>query len=184
MAVQAPAKSRGLTLTALAAAVLCVVSPWTLSLGPIPLSLCTLFLYLLPYVTGWKHSCTAVLIYVLLGCAGLPVFSAFTGGLGVLAGPTGGYILGYLVLTLIFTQALRLFPHRKTGQLVGMILGTAGLYALGTAWYCVQSGAAPATALLLCVVPFLPGDTLKMAFALTFGPTLRRRLKKAGLFAH
>lgn len=183
MTIQGPAKLRSLTLSALAAAVLCVVSPWTLSIGPIPLSLCSLFLYLLPYVTGWKQSCAAAAVYVLLGCAGLPVFSAFTGGLGVLAGPTGGYILGYLLLALIFAQFLRLFPASRLGQLIGMVLGTAVLYALGTAWYCFQSGTGPAAAVLLCVVPFLPGDIFKMAFALTLGPTLHHRLKKAGLIA-
>ena len=94
MTAQHSPQIRDLTLTALAAAILCVVSPFTLSIGPIPLSLCTLFLYLIPYLVGWKRATVATLVYILLGTAGVPVFSNFGAGLAKVAGPTGGYIVG------------------------------------------------------------------------------------------
>ena len=184
MSVQSSVRIRDLTLTALAAAILCVVSPFTLNIGPIPLSLCTLFLYLIPYLVGWKRAAAATLVYILLGTAGVPVFSNFGAGLAKVAGPTGGYIVGYLPLVIISGLFLHFFPGKRWGQLAGMVLGTAVLYALGTAWFCVQSGKALAAALALCVFPFLLGDGIKMAIAVTFGPMIRSRMEKAGLLSH
>ncbi len=183
MTAQHSPQIRDLTLTALAAAILCVVSPFTLSIGPIPLSLCTLFLYLIPYLVGWKRATVATLVYILLGTAGVPVFSNFGAGLAKVAGPTGGYIVGYLPLVLISGLFVHLFPAKRWGQLAGMVLGTAVLYALGTAWFCIQSGKALAAALALCVFPFLLGDATKMAVSIAFGPMIRARMEKAGLLA-
>ena len=181
MSTEQSAKLRSLTLTALAAAILCVVSPFTLNIGPIPLSLCTLFLYLIPYLVGWKRAAVATLVYILLGAAGVPVFSNFGAGLAKVAGPTGGYIVGYLPLVLISGLFLHFFPGKRWAQLVGMVLATAVLYTLGTAWFCVQAGKTLAVALGLCVFPFLLGDAIKMVIAVTFGPMLRGRMEKAGL---
>ena len=116
MTAQHSPQIRDLTLTALAAAILCVVSPFTLSIGPIPLSLCTLFLYLIPYLVGWKRATVATLVYILLGTAGVPVFSNFGAGLAKVAGPTGGYIVGYLPLVLISGLFVHLFPAKRWGQ--------------------------------------------------------------------
>lgn len=171
-----------LAMTGVMAAVLCVISPFTLSVGPIPISLCTLGIYLTAYVLGWKRGTTAVLVYVLLGAAGVPVFSNFGAGLGKLLGPTGGYIVGYLLLAPICGWFISKFPGSRPLHLAGLVLGTAVLYALGTAWYCVQSGAALGPALALCVYPFLPGDAIKIAAVLWLGPLLRSRLVSAGVY--
>ena len=85
-----------LAMTAVMAAVLSVVSPFSISIGPIPLSLCTLVIYMNAYILGWKRGTVATLVYVLLGAVGMPVFNGFSAGLGVVAGPTGGYIVGYV----------------------------------------------------------------------------------------
>ena len=90
-----------LAMTAVMAAVLSVVSPFSISIGPIPLSLCTLIIYMNAYILGWKRGTVATLVYVLLGAVGMPVFNGFSAGLGVVAGPTGGYIVGYVPLALI-----------------------------------------------------------------------------------
>ena len=174
MTAQHSPQIRDLTLTALAAAILCVVFPFTLSIGPIPLSLCTLFLYLIPYLVGWKRATVATLVYILLGTAGVPVFSNFGAGLAKVAGPTGGYIVGYLPLVLISGLFVHLFPAKRWGQLAGMVLGTAVLYALGTAWFCVQSGADLAKALGACVLPFILPDLLKGAAASLSAAALSR----------
>lgn len=73
------------------------------------------------------------------------------------------------------------FPQNRVLQLCGMIFATAVLYALGTAWFCVQAGKSLAAALSVCVFPFIPGDLAKMAVALAFGPMIRARLVSAGL---
>ena len=171
----------GQTVTAVMAAVLAVVSPFVLPIGPVPVSLCTLAVYLIVYVLGGRRGTTAVLVYLLLGAAGMPVFSGFEGGLGKVLGPTGGYILGYLALAFLTGLAVDRFPGRRTVHLAGMVLATAVLYAFGTAWFCVQSGTPLEGALGLCVLPFLPGDGLKMAVVLAMGPVLRDRLRQAGV---
>ena len=170
-----------LAMTAVMAAVLSVVSPFSISIGPIPLSLCTLVIYLNAYILGWKRGTVATLVYVLLGAVGMPVFNGFSAGLGVVAGPTG-YIVGYVPLALICGLAVSAAPKNRVVQFIGMILGTAVLYTLGTAWYCFQSGNPLGVAMGYCVIPFLPGDFIKMVVAAGVGPMIRTSLEKAGLY--
>lgn len=170
-----------LTMTAAAVAALCVLSPWAVPLGPVPISLCTLLIYLSAWLFSPGRAVAAAAVYVLIGAAGLPVFSSFMGGLGRLAGPTGGYIVGYLPLAAIGACFVRRFPGQRWMQLLGMVLGTAVLYAVGTGWFCVQTGSGIVGGLTICVLPFLPGDAAKIAAALLLGPVLRSRLERAGL---
>lgn len=170
-----------LTMTAAAAAVLGAVGPWAIPAGPVPLSLCTLFLYLSGWVLKPKQAAAAAAVYVLMGAAGLPVFSGFMGGLGHLAGPTGGYLVGYLPLAAISAGFIHGFTGRRWLQLSGMVLGTAVLYLMGTIWFCLQTGTGLIPALVICVVPFLPGDLIKMLAALLLGPALHSRLERSGL---
>ena len=166
---------------AVMAAVLSVAAPFALPIGPVPISLATLVVYLTVYVLEWKKGTIAVLVYILLGAAGMPVFSGFAGGLGKLLGPTGGYILGYLPLALISGLVIDRFPQNRLMQLVGMVLATAVLYVLGTAWFCFAMDSALAPALTACVIPFLPGDLVKILVSLGVGPILKARLDQAGL---
>jgi len=171
----------GLTMTAAFAAVMALLAPWTVPLGPVPLSACTLLVYLSAWLLTPGRAVTAVALYVLLGAAGLPVFSGFLGGVGRLAGPTGGYILGYLPLCAICALFIGRFRSRRWLCLLGMVLGTGALYAMGTAWFCVQTGATVGNALVVCVLPFVAGDAVKIGAALLLGPVLRDRLKRTGL---
>lgn len=170
-----------MAMVAVMAAVLSVVSPFALPIGPVPISLATLAVLLTVYVLGWKMGTLAVLVYILLGAAGMPVFSGFAGGLGKLTGPTGGYILGYLPMVVVAGLFVERFPKNRAMQLVGMVLATAVLYALGTAWFCFAMDSALAPALAACVFPFLPGDLAKILVSLGVGPLLRSRLDQAGL---
>lgn len=171
----------GLTMTAAAAAAMTILAPWSIPLGPVPLSLCTLLIYLLPWLLTPGRVVAATAVYLLLGAAGLPVFSGFLGGVGRLAGPTGGFLVGYLPLAAVCALFVRRTPTRRWLCLLGMALGTAVLYALGAAWFCVQTGSGPVEALAVCVLPFLPADALKLCAALALGPALRRRLERTGL---
>ncbi len=170
---------RSLAVTALMAAVLCVLGPMSLPVGPIPLSLCTLGIYLIPFLLGWKWGTLSVLVYVLLGTAGVPVFTGFAGGVGKVLGPTGGYIVGYLFLAAI-AGAFVEYGKKRPIQFAGMALGTVVLYTFGTAWFCFQGGFALGEALEKCVWIFIPGDLIKMGIALALGPVLKKRLEKAG----
>ena len=167
-----------LTMSAAAAAALCVIGPWAIPVGAVPLSLTLLAVYLTAFLLTPGQMVGAVGVYLLLGAVGLPVFSGFSGGLGVLAGPTGGYLVGYLPAGVLCALAAR----KKRGQCVaGMVLATGVVYLTGTAWYCLQSGVALLPALVVCVLPFLPGDVVKLTAALVLGPVMCDRLDKAGL---
>lgn len=170
-----------LVMTAVMAAVIAAVAPFALPIGPIPITLGTLVMYLAGYVLGGKRAGVAVLVYVLLGAVGVPVFNGFTGGLGVVAGPTGGYIIGFIPLAFLSGLAVERFPQNRLLQFVGMVIATAVLYALGTAWFCVQAGKSLTAALSVCVFPFIPGDLAKMAVAMVLGPMVRERLVRAGI---
>jgi len=170
-----------LTMTAAAAAALCVLSPWSVPLGPVPLSVCTLLIYLCGWLLTPGRAAAAAAVYVLIGAAGLPVFSGFLGGLGHLAGPTGGYIVGYIPLAFLCALFVKRFAARRKMCAVGLLLGTAVLYAVGTAWFCFQTDTPVGGGLAVCVLPFLPGDLMKMLGALMLGPVLHGRLERAGL---
>ncbi|NBI69042.1 biotin transporter BioY [Pseudoflavonifractor sp. 60] len=168
-------------MTAMMAAVISAVSPFALPIGPISLSLCTLVLYVAPYILGWRGSAAAALVFILLGTVGMPVFTGFQGGLGKVIGPTGGYIVGYIPLVVITGLTIRFFPRNRALQYLGMVGATAVLYTLGTIWFMFQSGNNLAASLAACVFPFIPGDLIKMAVAVVFGPELRERLVLANI---
>ena len=172
--------TRTLTLTALLTAMLCILGPVTLPLGPVPLSLTTALLMGMALLLGARRALLCCAVYLLLGTLGLPVFSGFTGGAGALLGPTGGFLLGYLPLSLICGLACEKTNSRPL-QALAFALGTLLLYLLGTAWYAWQAGADFSAALAVCVLPFIPGDALKITAVLSCGHAIKRRLKKAGL---
>ena len=171
---------KNLTWAGVMTALVCAAGPLTLPLGPVPLSLTTALLMLCALLAGPRQASAVCGAYLLLGCAGLPVFSGFTGGAGQLLGPTGGFLLGYLPMTalvgLVCSRA-----ESRTVQLLGMLAGTALLYAAGSAWYAWQTGGGLTGTLTVCVLPFLPGDALKIAAVLTAGNRIKARLKRAGL---
>ena len=171
-----------LAMTAMMAAVISVVAPFSIpAWGEVSFTLCTFVLYLSPYILGWKKAAVATLVYIMLGMVGMPVFSNFKSGLGVLAGPTGGYILGYIPMVIIGGLIIKAFPKNRAIHLGGMILATAVLYAFGTALFCAQTGSALERALVVCVFPFIPFDLGKMVIATGLGPVLRERLGKANI---
>ena len=172
--------TRTLTLIAVLTAMLCILGPVTLPLGPVPLSLTTGLLMLMALLLGTRRALLCCGLYLLLGVAGLPVFSGFTGGMGALLGPTGGFLLGYLPLTLMGGLVCQRTQQRML-QACGFAAGTVMLCLLGTAWYVQQAGVTVSAALTVCVLPFLPGDAMKIAAVLTFGHAIKTRLKKAGL---
>ncbi|MGN0665615.1 MAG: biotin transporter BioY [Huintestinicola sp.] len=168
-------KTYSLTVIALMSAVTCVLAPLSIPIGPVPISLTNLVIFLSLYILDWKKGTISYLIYILIGFVGLPVFSGFTGGVGKLAGPTGGYIIGFIPMAIIAGLAIDKF-HKRWIHLAGMIIGTVICYAVGTAWFCYQSGTALTAALSICVFPFIPGDLMKMIIVILFAPTIREKL--------
>ncbi len=173
-----------LAACAVMTALLCVMAPFAIPVGPVPVTLATLVIYLSVELLGWKLGTLSVAVYLLLGLAGAPVFSGYQGGAGVLFGPTGGYLVGYIPMALIAGWIALAAENRSPAlaaaiRFGGMVLGTAALYALGTAWFCALSGNPLPVALSLCVAPFVPFDLVKMAAAVSIGAPARRRLQQA-----
>lgn len=164
--------TRRITLTAVSAALLCVLAPLSIPIGPVPLSLATMVVMLMPYLLDTVGSLVAVGIYLLLGAFGVPVFSGFSGGLAKLTGPTGGYLVGYLLLVLIAGLTLRRTKGRYWLTAAGLAVGTLALYAVGTAWLMIGTGMSLPAALMAGMVPFLPGDAAKILLTARFGPRL------------
>ena len=180
--VSAPrTKTYEITITALMAAVTCILAPLSIPIGPVPISFTNLAIYLSLYLLGWKKGTISYLIYLLIGLVGIPVFSSFTSGPGKLFGPTGGYLIGFIPLALIAGFFIDHFRNKKALCFLGMILGTAVCYALGTAWLAVQAHMGFQAALMAGVIPFLPGDFIKMLLALLIAPQIRKQLDAAGL---
>lgn len=169
-----------LSRSAVMTAVICVLAPLSIPIGPIPISFTTLIIFLSLYLIGWKMSVISCITYILIGMAGLPVFSGFTGGIGKLLGPTGGYIIGFIFMALLAGLIIDKF-HHPVIQFLGLAAGTAVCYALGTAWFCFEMNAAVTSALALCVFPFIPADLLKIIIAMILGPKLRERLVQSKL---
>ena len=161
-------------------AVICVLAPMSIPIGPVPISFTNLAIYLALYVLGTKRGTISFLCYLLIGVVGLPVFSGFTGGIGKLMGPTGGYIIGFIPLAIISGLAIEKF-NNKFVQFAGFVLGVAVCYAFGTAWFCYVAGASLQKAMSLCVIPFIPGDIAKIVIAMFAGPAIVKALKRAKL---
>lgn len=164
--------------TALMTAVTCILAPLSVPIGPVPISFTNLAIYLSLYLLDWKRGTLSYFLYLLIGFAGLPVFSGFTGGVAKLAGPTGGYIVGFIPMAIIAGIVID-HCQKRWIQLLGMIVGTAICYALGTAWFCMQAGYTISAALAVCVFPFIPADLIKMLIAMTIGPEIRKRVGSA-----
>lgn len=174
-------KTQDLVLTALMTAITCILAPFVIPLpfSPVPLSIATLILYISVFILGFKRAATSCIIYLLLGLVGLPVFSGFAGGFGKLAGPTGGYLIGYLFLTIIAGIFTDSFPGKRLLSLVGLVLGTAVMYLFGTVWLSFQLNLSFMEGLAAGVLPYLPGDTAKILLALILAPALKRRISSA-----
>ena len=168
-----------MAVTALMTAVTCILAPLSIPIGPVPISLTNFAIYLALYLLDWKKGTVSYIIYLLLGLVGLPVFSGFTGGLGKLAGPTGGYIIGFIPMAIIAGIVIDKYTEKWLLCLLAMIVGTIVCYALGTAWLAYEAKMDMMAALWAGVIPFIPGDLVKMALAILIAPKIRAQVCRA-----
>ena len=130
---------------------------------------------------GTRDAAVSYLVYLLLGFAGLPVFSGFTGGASKLFGPTGGYLIGFIFMILIAGLLIPKLNGNRVAEAFVFILGTAVLYLFGTIWLAYSAGLDFKAALFAGVIPFIPGDLIKIVIAVIFAPMLVKRLEKSGI---
>ena len=171
-------ETRDMVFIALFAAILAAVAPFSVDIGPVPLTLATLAIYLMAIVLGSKRAVLVVLIYILLGGFGLPVFSRFQGGFHVIAGMTGGFLIGYIPLAFV----VGFFADKLGGNIgacaLGIVIGTVLLYTVGVVWFIYLTGNTFMAALAICVLPFLPGDAAKAIAACVIAPKLRKAIQR------
>ena len=174
-------RTKNMVLTALFAALIAVCS-WITVPGPVPFTLQTMAVFLAVGLLGGKNGSICVLLYILLGAVGLPVFAGFKGGIGALLGTTGGYILGFLFSALLMWAMEKTMGQKTWVLILSMVLGLLVCYAFGTVWfrfvYLKTTGAVGwMTVLGWCVFPFLIPDGLKIALASLLTLKLRKYLK-------
>lgn len=173
-------KTRQLTLTAVMTAVTCILGPFSIPLpfSPVPIALTNLAIYISVFVLGMKLGTVSYVLYMLLGAVGLPVFTGFSGGLGRVAGPTGGYLVGFIFMALITGFFIERFPKKLSFAVIGMVVGTIVCYFFGTIWLAAQMDLSFGGALTSGVIPFIPGDAAKIIIAAMLGPKLRTAVLK------
>ncbi len=172
---------RNIASIGLITAVICILAPLSIPVGPVPVSLTNLVIYFGLYILGWKKGTISYIVYLLIGLAGVPVFSGFTAGPQKLFGPTGGYLIGFIPMAVIAGVFIEKSGRKVLLSCIGMITGTAVCYVFGTAWLAYQMHLSFPAALANGVFPFLPGDSLKIMLAALGAPQIYRALQRADL---
>lgn len=160
-------------------AVLMAICSWISIPMAVPFTLQTFGVFMAVGVLGGKRGSLAVLIYILLGAIGVPVFAGFSGGIGVILNTTGGYIVGFLFSALVMWGMETLLGRKPVIQIISMVVGMIVCYALGTAWFMVvyarNTGAVGLGAVLgWCVIPFIIPDLVKIALAFVLSRKIRK----------
>ena len=185
-----------LVLTAMMTAVtaVCAVISVPLPFSPVPVSLATLAVLLSGGVLGAKYGATSQAIYLLLGAVGVPIFHSFTGGLGILVGPTGGFLVGYILMAAVFgffcsqsaNRQKNSAPLQGSGDvskgtkpqvlwfLLSAVIATLACYIPGAAWFMFVTKNGLAAALAMAIIPFIPVDILKCVIAAWLVSRLKR----------
>jgi biotin transport system substrate-specific component len=173
-------KTALMTRTAIMTAFLCILGPLSIPIGPVPVSFSNFVIFLSVFLLGRKLGTLSYILYLLLGLVGLPVFSGFSGGPEKLAGPTGGYLIGFILMAYLSGIFIEHYFPRKIPCFLGMLLGSAVTYLAGTLWLSFSLGTSFSGAFAIGVAPFLAVDLLKIILALMIGSSLRSRLMLSG----
>ena len=172
-------------LAAFGAAIIAVLAQVSIPLpfSPVPITGQTLAVGLIVTILGTRLGTFSVLIYILLGAVGLPVFSGMSGGFAILVGPTGGYIVGFLVTAVIMGLYLDKFGITLFHAIIANLIGMVVTLAFGTAWLKVAADLSWTAAFMGGVAPFIVVGILKAVLAAWVGVIVRRRLESAHLIS-
>ena len=159
------------------AALTAICSQIQIPLPMIPINLALFAVHLSGALLGWKYGALSMVVYALLGVIGVPVFAGFGSGPAVLFGKTGGYAIGYILAALLTALLTKALGRKFWSLCVAMVVGCAACYVLGTIWFMILTGADLVSALGWCVLPYLPGDAVKIVLAAVLTMQLDKRLK-------
>ena len=164
---------RPMVLASLMAALIAVGAFLAIPIGPVPIVLQNLFVLLAGLLLGGRWGAASVAIYLLAGICGLPVFSGGSGGLGRLLGPTGGYLMGFLLAAYVVGVVADHAQGRVIIEVLAMAAGSLVIYGIGVPWLKFVLGINFAKAISIGMLPFLIGDALKIAVAVPISRSLR-----------
>lgn len=150
------------------AAMLCIVSPFFVPIGTVPVTLSLFALFVSALVLPGFDSVTAVLIYILLGCVGLPVFSGFRGGFSVLFSATGGFLWAYPIVAFIISML------KSKSRVMSLVMSLAFCYMAGAIQLKYVTGISLCYSVLTGVIPFVPFDVVKLVAALFVSKPLQK----------
>lgn len=166
-------KTKRLIICALFTAIICIVAPFCVMVGPVPITLTLFALALSAFVQGSSMGAVSTLVYILIGIVGLPVFSGFNGGMGILMAPTGGFVVSYVFVVLILGRCKN--AKKKSHIIMLCAVALAVCYTFGIVWYMLVTKCHITTALMLCVVPFAPFDIIKLYAAYKVGKEIKKK---------
>ena len=174
-------KTLDLVYTAMGVTLICVCS-WINIPMTVPFTLQTFAIPAVLLILGKKRGTIATIVYVLMGAIGIPVFAGFTGGLAILLGNTGGYIIGFIFIALIYTAAVKIFGEKKGVKIISLIAGLIVCYAFGTAWfmyiYLKDTGEVGLFSVLTwCVLPYIVPDLVKIFLAILISDRVKRFIR-------
>jgi len=145
----------------------------SIPIGPVPIILQNMFVLLSGLLLGSRWGLASVGVYILAGACGLPVFAGGLGGISRIAGPTGGYLLGYLPAVYVIGLITEKIKQNMVVDVIAMICGCIIIYACGVTWLKALTGMTLAKTLAVGMYPFLIGDALKIAAAAAIAKSLR-----------
>ncbi len=174
-------KTYGLVLTAFGAAIIAVLAQITIPLPLVPITGQTLAIGLIVTILGLKYGTLSVLVYCLLGAIGLPVFTGMSGGLSILVGPTGGYIIGFIPTALFMGWYLNKFGYTYIHGLIANVSGMMITLAFGTIWLKFVADMSLQAAFMAGAAPFILLEMMKGVIAAWVGILVRHRLLNANL---
>ena len=174
-------KTRMMVMTALMAVIISICS-WISIPLVVPFTLQTFAIFFALVFLGGYYGTLSIVIYILLGVIGIPVFSGFKSGYAVIIGPTGGYIVGFVFSGLLFILITKFFGEKKIVVIISMVMGLVLCYLIGTLWFVhVYAGTENAkefgTVLSLCVLPFIIPDICKMVLAYILGGIVKKAIR-------
>ncbi|WP_238726920.1 biotin transporter BioY [Diplocloster modestus] len=175
--------TRSIVAVGVFAAVIAVLSQISVPMpSQVPITLQTFAIALAGYVLGWKRGLGAVVVYVLLGAVGVPVFANFTAGFQVLVGPTGGFIFGFLGMAVLCGLGGR--QKDKPLAILFSLLGLSVCHLAGALQFSMITSTSIGQALLIASVPYLIKDVISLVLAYVVGAILRKRLASAGILIY
>ncbi len=155
-------------------AALIAICAWITIPTTVPFTMQLFAVFFVLTVLGGRNGTIAVAVYLLLGAVGVPVFAGFSGGPGILFGMTGGYLVGMLPIGFIYWLTTKLFGKKIPAEIGAFLLGLLICYAFGTIWFTIVNGKNTfAASLMICVVPFILPDCIKLAIGYLVGRKLR-----------